>query len=389
MKFYIGDESKLLAGELTDIYFVRTKKVIEAKGLSNVKVRMEVHTGSLPAGYEWAVYAGLEEALNLLKGRPIDVWSLPEGTFVGPNFPLMIIEGRYVDICLLETPLLGILRHYSSVATKAARIKKLAGSRSVLYFGLRGAHPAIFPMLDRAAYIGGVDGVSGAFNKGTLGVTPKGTMPHALILVFGDEVSAWKAFDEVVEEGVPRIALVDTFNDERFAAIKAVEALGDKLAGVRLDTPRSRRGDIKEIVKEIRWTLKLMGREGVQVLVSGGLNEREILRLREVVDGFGVGTYITYPKPIDMSMDIVEKEVEGAWIPYTKRGKFPGAKDVYRRGTMNYEIVRLGEKSSRCSERLMQKWINNGEVVRDPPAIREIREYVLRQLSEVEEPEPS
>ncbi|MCD6324130.1 MAG: nicotinate phosphoribosyltransferase [Desulfurococcales archaeon] len=388
MKFYMGDEDSILSGKLTDIYFVRTRKIIEAKGLSDIRVRMEVHTGSLPRGFEWAVYAGVEEALKLLEGRPINVWSLPEGTFVLPNFPLMILEGRYVDIALLETPLLGILRHYTSVATRAARIKKLAGGKTVLYFGLRGAHPAIFPMLDRAAYIGGVDGVSGAFNEETIGVKPKGTMPHALIRVFGDEVEAWKAFDEVVEEEVPRIALVDTFNDERFAAMKAVEALGERLAGVRLDTPRSRRGDIKEIIKEIKWTLKLSGVDGVQVLVSGGLGEGEIARLRDVADGFGVGTSITYPKPIDMSMDIVEKEVKGVWTPYTKKGKYPGAKAVFRCGVLDYEVVRLGQTPTRCTEELMIKWIENGKLRREIPSAQEIREYVLKQLSLVEAPEP-
>jgi nicotinate phosphoribosyltransferase len=253
---------------------------------------------------------------------------------------------------------------------------------------LRGAHPAISPMLDRAAYIGGVDGVSGAFNEEYLGVKPKGTMPHALILVIGDEVTAWKAFDEVVDESVPRIALVDTFGDERFATLKAVEALKDRLAGVRLDTPRSRRGDMKEIVKEIKWTLSLIGRSDVQVLVSGGLNESEILRLRDVVDGFGVGTSITYPKPIDMSMDIVEKEVNGEWIPYTKRGKYPGAKAVFRCGTLNYEVVRLGQRPRECMEELMIKWIEGGRLVRSPPPLSDVRNYVLRQLEEVEDPTP-
>ncbi len=388
MKFYVASEDEILSGKITDIYFVRTKKIIDSKGYSDAKVRMEIHTGNLPRNYEWAVYAGLEEALHLLRGKNLTVYSLPEGTLIKGNFPLMIIEGRYSDICLFETPLLGILRHYTSVATSAARIKKLAGSKSVLYFGLRGAHPAISPMLDRAAYIGGVDGISGAFNEEYLGVKPKGTMPHALILVIGDEAVAWRAFDEVVDKDVPRIALVDTFGDERFATLKAVDTLKDKLAGVRLDTPRSRRGDMKEIVREIRWTLSLIGRTDVQILVSGGLNESEILRLRDIVDGFGVGTSITYPKPIDMSMDIVEKEVNGEWIPYTKRGKYPGAKSVFRCGTLDYEVVRLGQHPQKCAEELMVKWIEEGRLIRDPPLLNDVRNYVLKQLGDVEDPAP-
>ncbi len=388
-KFYIAREEDILAGKITDVYFDRTKEIIRAKGLEDVKVRLEIHTGGLPSGYEWAVYAGLEEALHLLKGRNVTVFSLPEGTLIKENFPVMVIEGRYIDVCELEAPLLGILRHYTSVATKAARFRKLAGSKTVLYFGLRGAHPAISPMLDRAAYVGGVDGVSGSFNEETIGVTPKGTMPHALILVFGDEVEAWKAYDEVVDESVPRIALIDTFNDERFATMAAVEALGDRLHGVRLDTPKSRRGSMKSIIEEIRWTLKLAGKQHVKIYVSGGLSEKALYELRDVADGFGVGTSITYPPSVDMSMDIVEKFVDGSWIPYSKRGKFPGAKAVYRCGVLEYEIVRLGTLPARCREGLMLKWIEGGEIVRKLPTVEEVRDYVLKQLKEVPEPTPT
>ncbi len=386
LRFYVASEDEILNGKITDIYFLRTKKIIEAKGLKDVKVRMEVHVLDLPEGYPWVVYAGLEEALHLLEGKPVDVYSLPEGTLIKENTPVMLIEGRYYDICEFETPLLGILRHYTSIATKAARFKRLALNKTILYFGLRSAHPAIHPMLDRAAYIGGVDGVSGAFNKETLGISPTGTMPHALILVFDDEVDAWKAFDEVIEPEVPRIALIDTYNDERFATVKAVNALGKRLHGVRIDTPRSRRGDLKAMVEEIRWTLKLIGREDVKIYVSGGLNEEKVKELRDLVDGFGVGTSITFPPSVDLSMDIVEKFVNGSWVPHTKKGKWPGAKKVWRCSTLDYEITPFNFNSSRCKEDLMIKWLDNGRLVRELPKVKEIREYVLKQLKEAPEP---
>lgn len=389
MRYYIAGEEQIDAGKITDIYFVRTKKIVEAKGLKDVRVRMEVHTGSLPRGYGWAVFAGLEEALKLLSNRDINVFAVPEGTLITPNFPVMIVEGRYYDICELETALLGILRHYTSVATAAARIKRLAMDKTVLYFGLRGAHPAIAPMLDRAAYIGGVDAVSGAFNPEYTGLIPVGTMPHALMLVFGDNVKAWKAFDEVVEEGVPRIFLIDTFNDERVEAVQAIRELGERVWGLRLDTPKSRRGDMRLLIEEIRWTLHLMGRDDVRIVVSGGIGERTVRELREVVDAFGVGTSITYPRPVDMSMDIVEKLVDGEWVPYTKRGKLPGARKVYRCGALDYEITHWAEKPRRCSEELTKQWLANGKLVRELPSLRNIHEYVIEQLRSIPEPEPA
>jgi len=388
LRLYIASEKDILEGRITDIYFVRTKKIIKAKGLDNVVVRMEIHLGGLPKGYEWAVYAGLEEVLKLLSQRPLTVYSLPEGTLVKSYFPIMIIEGKYYDICELETAILGILRHYTSIATRAARIKRLAMDKTILYFGLRGAHPAIAPMLDRAAYIGGVDAVSGAFNEETIGVKPSGTMPHALIIVFGDPVKAWKAFDEVVEPEVPRIALIDTFNDERNEALLAARALGKRLYGIRFDTPKSRRGDMKLLIEEVKWTLHIYGYDHVKIVVSGGISEETIIKLRDVADAFGVGTSITYPKPIDMSMDIVEVYKNNEWIPITKRGKLPGAKKVYKCDVLDYEVTSWNEKPKRCSENLMGKWLDKGRLVRKLPSVKEIRDYVLKQLSKVSEPTP-
>ncbi len=386
---------EIISGEATDIYFVRTRKILEAKGLGDTLVRMEVHAYSLPKGYEWGVFAGLEEALAILKGKKVNVYAMPEGTLFKAFEPVMIIEGPYNEISVLETPILGVLRHATSIATRAARIRKLARDKTVLFFGLRALHPAIYPMADRAAYIGGVDGVSGVLSGKYLGIKPQGTMPHALILVFGDPVRAWKAFDEVVEEEVPRIALTDTLYDERYEALLAAEALGERLYGVRFDTPGSRRGNMKKIVYEARWTLDIHGYNKVKILVSGGINEKTIVELRELVDGFGVGTSIAFPPSIDFSMDIVEKYIDNKWHPYSKRGKLPGAKQVYRcRPGLNDTMSLLDEELQiTCPNggkpiKLLRKYIENGKILVNLPDVKNIRKYVLEQLEEVPEPQP-
>ena len=386
---YIAKPEEIRRGEVTDIYFVRTRKILREKGVRK-RVRMEFHA-SLPRGYEWAVYAGLEEVLDVLKGKPVTVYSLPEGTLFKSWEPLMIIEGYYDDIAVYETPILGILRHYTSIATKAARIKKLARDRTVLFFGLRALHPAIAPMADRAAYIGGVDAVSGAISEKYLGVKPVGTMPHALIIVFGDQVKAWKAFDEVVEPSVPRIMLVDTFWDERIEALMAAEAFNGKIYGVRLDTPSSRRGNMRAIVEEVRWTLDINGYKHVKIVVSGGIGEKQIVGLRDIVDAFGVGTSIAFPKSIDISADIVEVYEDGEWKPVAKRGKLPGAKQLYRRRPGLNDYICLLDRCSPPSgeyKPLVKKYIADGEITAKLPSLKAIRRYVLEQLSEIPEPEP-
>ena len=387
MRFYIADEQSILKGEITDIYFDRAVKTLEHLGIKDARVRMEIHSYGLPKNYKWAVFTGLEEVLNLLEGKDVTVYAMPEGTIFKEIEPVMIIEGNYLDFGIYETAFLGILRHYSTISTKAARIKKLAMDKTVLFFGLRALHPAIAPMADRAAYIGGCDGVSGAFNEKTIGVKPTGTMPHALMLVVGDNVTAWKAFDEAMPPDVPRIILADTFEDERTEALKAAQLLKDKLYGVRLDTPSSRRGNFRKIVQEVRWTLNIHGFSHVKIFVSGGIDEEQVIQLRDVVDGFGIGTSIASPsESVDFSADIVEKFENGKWVPFTKRGKWPGAKQVYRCGdTPDSDIITLlDDKPPRpeCKP-LLKKVMERGKIITELPSAKEIREYVLEQLKKL------
>ena len=73
---------------------------------------------------------------------------------------MIVIEGVYLDWAQYETALLGLLCQASGIATKAARCKKAAGERQVISFGARRMHPAIAPMIERNAFIGGCDGVA-------------------------------------------------------------------------------------------------------------------------------------------------------------------------------------------------------------------------------------
>jgi nicotinate phosphoribosyltransferase len=392
--FYIAKDEEILNGDATDIYFMRTIDVLRAAGLDKVKVRAEFHVVNLPRNYKWAVFAGLKEVVSLTvtKELPITIYAMPEGTLFKANEPIMVIEGNYVDFAVYETTFLGILRHYSSIASKAARIKKLAGDKSCIFFGARVVHPAIQPMVDRASYIGGCDGVAGVVGARLLGIKPSGTMPHALMIVFrhatGDHTLAWVWFDKVMPNDVPRIVLADTFLDEREESMIAAKLLGNRLYGVRLDTPSSRRGNMEAIVREVRWTLDLAGYKNVKILVSGGVDEDEIIKLRDIADMFGVGTSIAFPPSVDISMDIVEAydEKSGRWVPITKRGKLPGFKQVYRCGdTFDDQVIPWDWEPAVCRDGskptpLLRKFVDNGKVAEPVPSDQEIRSYVLNQL---------
>jgi nicotinate phosphoribosyltransferase len=394
-KLYVASESDIKEGKVTDVYFERASEVIKKSGLDKVSVAMEAHAYSLPAGYEWAILGGIEEMAYILDGKPIDVYAMEEGTIFRMMEPIVRLEGNYASFGQMESSVLGILRHSTSIATKAARCKLAAGDKTLLFFGIRCVHPTIAPMVDRSAFIGGCDAVSNVLGAKMMGEKPVGTMPHAMIITFGDQVKAWKAFDELMPPEVPRITLCDTWFDERVEALLAAESLGDRLYGVRLDTPSSRRGNMRKIVMETKWTLKLLGHENVKIFVSGGVDEADIKELMDLVDGFGVGTSIAFPPSVDIALDIVE--VNGQ--PRSKKGKLPGRKQVYRCDMFHDTVVPWTKELEACPKcnrpvkPLLKPLIKQGKIVADLPTVREIREKVILQLKALSklptfEPEP-
>ena len=380
-RFHIAAPETIKAGKVTDVYFERGLEVLAGRDRDAMVVG-EVRVAKLPDGWNWAVLAGLEEVLELLEDLPVDVKAPPEGTIFGAEEPILSVEGSYRAFGVYETALLGLLCQASGVATKAARCKLAADGRPVYSFGARRMHPAISPMIERSAYVGGCDGVAVGESAALIGEAPIGTMAHALIIVFGDETEVFKAFDEIIDPAVPRVALVDTFQDEKFGALTAARALGDRLWAVRLDTPRSRRGSFEAILREVRWELDLAGHRDVKIFASGGLDEESIASCNPFVDAYGVGTSISNAPVIDFSFDLVE--VDGA--PRAKRGKWSGRKELRRCAECDANAVEPeGSAASQCScggrmEPLTRRFMTAGRKPESYEPARDIRAHVSSQL---------
>lgn len=321
--FHTADPEDIIHGRITDVYFERSLKILKAKKI-NPFVRAEFIAKGFPRQWPWAVFAGLEEAMYLMKHLPVKVRAMKEGTVFYPYEPVMEIAGKYQDFCVYETAILGLLCQASGIATQAGRFKMLAGDRPVISFGARRMHPVLAPMIERNAYIGGCDGVAVVKSGEIIGKDPMGTMPHALILCMGSTVEAIRAYDEVLEPKFKRVALIDTLLDEKFECLHVAEAMGKRLYAVRFDTPSSRRGDFYRILEEARWELDLRGYSHIKFYVSGGIKEEDLPVLNPVVDGYGIGTSISNAPVIDYAMDIME--VDGK--PLAKRGKWSGSKRV-------------------------------------------------------------
>lgn len=313
--FHSATHEEILSGMTSDLYFVRTRELLTHAGKKNTPVVAEIFCSR--AG----IFAGVDEVLNMLKIKDISLWAVPEGTEIEAKEVVMRIHGPYDQFGMYETVILGMLASASGWATAARACQHAAGEKPVYCFGARHLHPAVAPVMERASVIGGARGCSCILGAKLLGREPIGTVPHAAILIIGDTVETALLYDQVMPPDSARIMLVDTLKDEAEETMRVAEALKERLDGVRLDTPGERGGVTPGLVKEIRGRLDQAGYQHVSIFVSGGLTAERIAMLSEAgASAFGVGSYISGARPIDMTMDL--KEINGK--PIAKRGRIPG-----------------------------------------------------------------
>ena len=178
------------------------------------------------------------------------------------------------------------------IATKATRTVHAAGCRAVVDFGARRAHGLdAADALARLSYLAGFDGTSNVRAGARYGIPLRGTMAHSFVMSFESEVGAFRAYTEAFPDAAT--LLIDTYDSAEGvdAAIEAARDLrrrGSELRAVRIDS-----GDLAALSNLARRRLDDAGFPGVEIFVSGGLDETAIERLlREgaPIDGFGVGT---------------------------------------------------------------------------------------------------
>ena len=316
------DVSRALDPERADVYFLRTQETLRQAG-RNPPVTMEIFAGR--AG----LLCGMREVHALLKSvLPVgsEVWSLREGETMVAKEVVLRISAPYGSFGLYETSMLGILASESGWATAARRIADAAAPVPVTCFGARHVHPDVSARMEYAAIVGGCVTSATTAGAALAGTSASGTMPHALVLVCGDTLEAARAFDAAMPAEVPRIVLVDTFKDEAEETLRIAGAMGDRLWGVRLDTPSERGRVTPDLVKELRARLDQSGHVKVKIFVSGGVDLERITLFKALgapVDGYGVGSAISAAPPIDFTGDL--KMVDGQ--PLAKRGRIPGLTD--------------------------------------------------------------
>ena len=309
-----------LNGETADIYFPRTVEILKKEEINPVST-MEVFP------HRAGILCGIEEVKSLLaKVLPKDnceVWALSQGESFDRKEVVLRIKAPYQSYGTYETAYLGILSHCSGWATAARECVDAARGIPVISFGARHVHPSVVGIMEYSAIVGGCTGCASTAGAKLAGIKPTGTIPHALIIIMDSTAKATLTFDKHMPSEVPRIALVDTFEDEVRESVAVAKAMRGKLQGVRLDTPSERGRVTADLVKEVRAWLDLEKFKDVQIVVSGGLDPQRIRYFIDEgapVDIFAVGSYISDARPIDFTADL--HEIKGN--PIAKRGRMPG-----------------------------------------------------------------
>ncbi|MGO3381490.1 MAG: nicotinate phosphoribosyltransferase, partial [Loigolactobacillus coryniformis] len=152
----------------TDLYQINMMLTYWQEGIHNRQAVFECYFREMPFGNGYAIFAGLEhvvrfiqqlsftdsdiaylreaedypeEFLTYLKNFKFTgtIRSAVEGDLVFNNEPILQVEGPFADCQLVETALLNIVNYQTLIATKAARIRSVVGTDSVMEFGTRRA----------------------------------------------------------------------------------------------------------------------------------------------------------------------------------------------------------------------------------------------------------
>ncbi len=307
---------------LTDLYELTMLAGYLEEGMSEKQAVFDLFFRTNPFEGGYAVFAGLEPALEYLEGlsfqpdeleyldglgifrtRFIDflrhfrfsgtVTSPPEGTVVFANEPLLTVEGTLAEAQFVETALLNIINFQTLAATKAARINHAAAGAAVIEFGLRRAQgPDGGLSCARAACVGGVRSTSNVLAGMIYGLPVRGTHAHSWVQAFPDELTAFRAYADAFPDST--ILLADTYDTLKSGIPNAIivarelRARGHELRGVRLDS-----GDLAFLSRESRRMFDEAGFPDVKIVASNELDEFVIESIRSEggrVDIYGVGT---------------------------------------------------------------------------------------------------
>jgi nicotinate phosphoribosyltransferase len=297
-----------------------------------------------------------------------DIWTLPEGTPVFANEPLLEVDAPIPQAQLLESLIMNLVQLETVLASKAVRLVMGAQGRPVVDFGMRRMHGVDAAVRGVRAYkAAGLAATSNVLAGLRHGLEPNGTMAHSYILAHDDEREAFRAFARLYPGTTLLVDTHDTLEGVRMVIELMEEEPELRVSAIRLDS-----GDLGELARQSRELLDEAGQEEIKIVASSGLDEHKIENLIEEgapIDAFGVGTQmgVSADAPV---IDLSYKLVEYAGTPRVKHstGKtnLPSRKQVYRRrdsdGQFAGDIIALRDEPVEGGEPLLVPLVQAGEL---------------------------
>jgi nicotinate phosphoribosyltransferase len=302
---------KMRAGWYTDAYFNHARATLLADG-RHPHVVVQV----FQKNEAWL--GGMDEAIAILRlccREPggLTIRALHDGDRVAAWDTVLTIEGDYTTFAHLETVYLGTLARRTLITTNVVRVLEAANGKPVIFMPARFDHYRVQAGDGYAAHVAGQItgfeiGVTSDEQASWWGGRAIGTVPHSLIAAYGgDTVLAARKFAEWAPPDMSVTVLVDFENDSVRTALAVADALGERLWGVRLDTPETlvdrslwdEMGDFKptgvneRLVRKAREALDAGGFGHVRIVASGGFTAekiREFERRGVPVDAYGIGS---------------------------------------------------------------------------------------------------
>lgn len=428
-----------ISGSYTDLYEIAMAETYFCEGRKDDTACFDYFFRKVPGNGGYVVFAGLQDLLDILADLHftgedlaflqelhfdavfIDylkdfrfrgaVYACREGEIVFPNCPVLRVEGNITEAQLMETLLLNILNFESLVATKASRMKQVAGNSRLSDFGLRRAQGPGGVLATKAAVIGGFTSTSNVYAARLYGLQAVGTMAHSFIESYDNELDAFRAFAATRPKDC--IFLADTYDTlhsgvpNAIIVAKEMEQRGQRAKGIRLDS-----GDLAYLSKAARQMFDEAGLPYMQIVASNQLDEYVIRSLKEqgaLIDMFGVGTRLVTGQP-DAALDGVYKLSMASGKPRLKLSEtmekttLPGIKQVYRvidkqglfygadaialegeaRTTEMHHPFEPGQSMAIgqfAHEPLLHPVMLQGNAVHPPQPLQDIAAYVQQQLA--------
>lgn len=316
-----------------------------------------------------------------------DVWAVPEGRVVVADEPLLEVTAPLPEAQLVESVLLNKIGFATTVASKAARcVVAAAGRLELVEFGMRRTQSLEAALtVARASAIVGFGATSNVEAARRYGLIPSGTMAHAYVEAFPDELAAFHAF--ATDHPDRTTLLVDTYDTVR-GVRRAIDVIREHhledRAGIRIDS-----GDLSSLAAEARRLLDEAGMPKVAIVVSGSLDEHGLARLvadGAPVDVAGVGTRmgVSADAPyLDSAYKLVSYDGRPVLKLSADKATYPGAKQVFRGPGLHDVLGLRDEAAPPRTTPLLEHVMEGGRRRRPTEPLSVPQERFRRDLSEL------